>query len=1076
MTLLNRSERSLPARPMSIVLGLLTLCGACLADRPAFADPPDLTFFGWSDQHVQTDGNAEHLLPAIDAMNSLPGTKYPAAMGGEVAAPAFVFGCGDITEWPSRAAIDRYAELVTKRLKFPSYDVIGNHDEGGKSPTDTVKSWLRRRHGELTYTFEQHGVRFIALYSPYDESLNNPAQPLQKEALNELAKLLSAAPRDQPTIMATHLCYDAMTNKDELIDVLAPYRILMILSGHYHKTHVDLYRGQTFVQLPSPAPNGQREIAVFRITPDRMSMRAYSFAKNAWVDDPGKMVDAPLPAAKTDTAVSDSPVAKRIVRADDASPNRLQPERWQPWKSGFESQENTFVCDNGDDASAQRGASQTVVLNQTRPEPIVAVVSSRAENVGGSPDNDYALYLDLAYADGTSLWGQTAPFDVGTHDWQSRRVVVVPEKPIQTVSMHLLLRSHSGKAWFRQPSLQVLATPAGAARFDGVPVIPAAEPVAGFQVRDVAADSDYVRIAPTALQLQLQCEQTKQANADFFDVTLTDTSGKDRAVTLVYSIPVPAQGTQWLSDPRHAEPVVPGREYVNATQFSGVGSNGRMSWYPLGAVASGDQGTALGIDMQVPAFYRIGYHADLGELYLAYDLGLTPEKPTARVRFCRFGFEARHAFRGALARYYEIFPQDFQCRTPEQGLWMPFAKISEVRGWEDFGFKFKEGDNETAWDDQHGMLTFRYTEPLTWWMSMPDSVPRTIDAATEYAKTLAKEKDDRHAQSLLNSGYQDREGRFVARLLDTPWCRGAVWSMNSMPGIQATPSDFSLKWNADLRNELYGPNRKADLDGEYIDSSEGYVTDLLDFRRDHFAGADTPLVFCSVTHQPALFRGLITFEYVRQIARDVHALNRLMMANATPIQLCWLAPQLEVLGTETDWNPAGQWRPMSDRELLFRRALCKGKPYCFLMNSQFENFSHELVERYMKRALAYGMFPGFFSHNASEGHYFTRPELYDRDRDLFRLYVPLCRRVAEAGWEPLTGATTDLEQVYVERFGNRLLTVYNDSNETRAVKIRCELDNVQGGRDLLRQRDVTWRDGVFELTLPAEDVAVIEIQ
>ena len=126
------------------------------------------------------------------------------------------------------------------------------------------------------------------------------------------------------------------------------------------------------------------------------------------------------------------------------------------------------------------------------------------------------------------------------------------------------------------------------------------------------------------------------------------------------------------------------------------------------------------------------------------------------------------------------------------------------------------------------------------------------------------------------------------------------------------------------------------------------------------------------------------------------------------------------MGTETDWNPGGKWRPMSDAELLYRRALCKGKPYCFLMNTEFEQFSPELVEKYMKRSLAYGMFPGFFSHNASQGHYFTRPELYDRDRPLFKKYVPLCKRVAEAGWEPVTRARSSDEQVYVERFGERL--------------------------------------------------------
>ena len=53
---------------------------------------------------MQVDGNGEHLIPAIDAMNSLAGKAYPEAIGGTVEKPAFVFGLGDISEWPTRAA------------------------------------------------------------------------------------------------------------------------------------------------------------------------------------------------------------------------------------------------------------------------------------------------------------------------------------------------------------------------------------------------------------------------------------------------------------------------------------------------------------------------------------------------------------------------------------------------------------------------------------------------------------------------------------------------------------------------------------------------------------------------------------------------------------------------------------------------------------------------------------------------------------------------------------------------------------------------------------------------------------
>jgi hypothetical protein len=407
---------------------------------------------------------------------------------------------------------------------------------------------------------------------------------------------------------------------------------------------------------------------------------------------------------------------------------------------------------------------------------------------------------------------------------------------------------------------------------------------------------------------------------------------------------------------------------------------------------------------------------------------------------------------------------------------MPFAKISEVAGWEDFGFRFKEGDNETPWDDQHDILTFRYTEPLTWWMRMPEDVPRTLEAARDFARRLAEERRQPAAQALQTSGYRDSEGRLVARLLDTPWCNGAVWSMNSAPGLAARPSDFSLKWNAELRERLYGPARTAELDGEYIDSSEGYVTDLLDFSREHFATAETPLCFSAASARPAIFRGLIALEYARQIARDIHSLDRLMMANATPGQLCWLAPHLDVLGTETDWHSGGRWQPMSDAELLYRRALCKSKPFCFLMNTRFEEFGPELVERYMRRALAYGMFPGFFSHNAAEGHYFSRPELYNRDRPLFRRYVPLCRRVAEAGWEPLTRATSSDPHVYVERFGERLLTVFNDSPERREVTIVCELPGVRAARDLVGGRELVTAGKNISLELDAEHVAVLELE
>ncbi|MBM4018689.1 MAG: hypothetical protein FJ288_10245 [Planctomycetes bacterium] len=772
-------------------------------------------------------------------------------------------------------------------------------------------------------------------------------------------------------------------------------------------------------------------------------------------------------------AHAEAAAVKKVVGLDGAGENLLKSDAWRPYDKGFVRDGDAFVCDNGADAGAARGAAQTVVLNQPEPRPVIASAWGRAEGVVGPRGSDYAIYLDITYSDGEPLWGQAAAFSVGTHDWERREVRVYPAKPIKSLSFYLLFRRHPGKAAFRGAELRELRDAAGFAWFDGVAVAPAAPPAERFIVRDAAAATDFVDFQDgRALGLKLDFEKKVEGACVFYSGRLADLAGKDRAVTLAWTRPLAGAGWRWLLPRGGAEARAPA-EYVEAARVADVGQ-GRLSRYPLAAVARGGEGEAVAIDMGRPAFFRVGFASAQNELYIAYDLGLAPEKPSAEFCFCACRFDAAWGFRAAVAELYRIFPDYFRSRTPEQGVWMPFHNISKVAGWEDFGFKFKEGNSETAWDDAHGIITFRYTEPMTWWMSMPKELPRTYDAALAEARRLA-DKGNASAKALLASGHHDAEGRFVARMRDEPWCNGAVWSMNSSPGIAGEVTDFKNKWSAALREKLYGPARKGDLDGEYVDSAEAYVTDDLDYRRDHFAAARTPLVWAAGTHRPAIFKGLIAYEYVRGMADDVHGMGKLMMANSTPHNWCWLAPWLDVLGTETNWNPDGRWRPMADAEMMYRRVLCGPKPYCFLMNTDFDKWPYELTEKYMRRCLAYGMFPGFFSANASTGHYFSRPDLYNRDRPLFKKYVPLAKRVAEAGWQPVTRARSDNPKVYVERWGEKLLTVFNDSAEKQAAAIALDGPAPAAARELVRGGNLAWPGGKATLTLDAEGVALIEL-
>ena len=254
----------------------------------------------------------------------------------------------------------------------------------------------------------------------------------------------------------------------------------------------------------------------------------------------------------------DATVAKTVITPRAGGENLLKAGAWRAFEKGFRRDGGAFVCDNGADTKARRGASQTVMLDQKRPAPIIATAWSRAEAITGSADSDYALYLDLVYADGSSLWGQVASFTPGNHDWQERRVVIVPDRPVSSVTVNLLLRHHGGRASFRDAKLQTVIAPDGGTVFDGVPVVPQGKVMQGFQVRDVAAASDFVRVERSALGLELEITKSAVSNAVFYDAALRDTTGKDRAVTLVFAVPVAAQGLRWLDDPRRASAVEPG--------------------------------------------------------------------------------------------------------------------------------------------------------------------------------------------------------------------------------------------------------------------------------------------------------------------------------------------------------------------------------------------------------------------------------------------------------------------------------------------------------------------------------------
>lgn len=969
-----------------------------------------------------------------------------------------------------------------------------------------------------------------------------------------------------------------------------------------------------------------------------------------------------------------------------------------PWEKGYEvaaeahSGKVSARCTIADAAAGQWGLTYPVELNQRQPSPFTAQLWSKAQDVSGTADNNYSLYIDLTYTDGTELWGQVVPFATGTHDWQQRTITVVPEKPIALVSFHGIFRGHTGTAWFDDFSLQVLDLPAGVRMFDGVAVEGGGPPAAarttpvlackplglalaadgtflmangrsgGLLVRDAARKSDFrqplgaLRKTATGAHSEATDEELGlKLTADYrldalgaLHVTgvVADLAGEDRGVSVYCSLPGLAV-QKWHDDVRTSRTVEAGQSYSTSTVV-GCGANGRMSQYPFACVTAADGDYSVGAPLDPPHLYRFVYEAAERDFYGVEDLGLTRDcKTPGQAPFHFVIFRAAGGFRGALDRYYHLYPQFFTKRNKIEGNWMAFDDIEAVQDPQDFYFAFKEGTNNPTYDEANGILTYTYVEPTSYWLAM-GKLPRTVEAALQLLGEQAAQKPPHAAASAtLTSGLKTPEGEPLMRLENAPWCDGALFFNNPDPDLPTTPEhplnqgqrlwqsinnelnrqtadktiagwrgweegfnaapgqgrggsqaalvdrrtagsgqglgqtislrqtapgkvnlsvwcrtegmtgeadkDFSLfcdlglangqpswghsaslplgtndwrrvdltldvpqpittislwllvrgnhtgkVWFDDLsvvaagsakelaQNGSFEPRQLAPVtvDGTYIDSLE-MGANLLDFDRAHWRAADVPLVYATDTGRPAELLMFASYEFIKDVSDKMHAEGKMIFANAVLHRFAQNAAVLDLMGTETNWHSGGAWHPMTDRDCNFKRALCYQRPYLLLQNTVFEDFPVEMVEKYMKRSIFYGMFPSFFSHNAADATYWTRPQIYNRDRHLFKRYLPVAQRLGKAGWEPLNFATTGNAKVYVERYGKGAelyYVLFCDSDKPQDFRLQVDLkalgERVAGLEDVLAggRAAATLKGTQLTLagTLGAEDLRVLK--
>lgn len=782
--------------------------------------------------------------------------------------------------------------------------------------------------------------------------------------------------------------------------------------------------------------------------------------------------------------------------ADDKAP------QWEPYQSGFEKDEVVkrsgafgLRCVNKD-ALEVRGGRQVFTLNQEKPVPVVVDGWSKAEGVTGAPNSDYSLYIDLEYTDGSNVWAYASAFETGTHDWQRRQIVITPEKPIKSLFVYGVLRGHTGTAWFDDFSVKAMT---GNGVFDSQTLTPPTLPSgakSGWFVRDVAEGGAIFPLVPGGKAIDgLSLTAEKQAlNGRIMTTTLSSNAKKTRSLTLYYVERFEARQPVWWNTIREKS-VLTDTEGSNAVTSGNAGATGTQTKYPFGCVTGSGAGRALALPPNAgPYITRIGFHPGSQLLYMAFDLALMPERDPAKVTVARYDVSPEWGMRDAARVYYTLAPAYYEKRAKGEGIWLPFTDPAQIKDVADYGILWHEGDNSVASDDKKGILSFRYTEPMSFWMPMPVAMKRDYETAYAYLKRLAsgeekieirnktnpidlkRQKEAQYqAKATLTSGSMAPNGMLNVQFQNAPWCNGAVWTLNPNPRLPGEWTTTRVDYDVADADKRYGKGANGILDGEYLDSMENWAA-TLDYGPTALRVSRATPTFSADPYRAAIPTWFSVWEYTDWLRTDLHKRGKLLMGNSTPWSIYALSALLDAAGTETGWlGNDGSFQPESDGFMSWRRTLVGRKPYLILLNTDFDKFTNEYVKKYFERCVFYGIFPSFYSVNAADKPYWENPKWYERDRALFRKYIPIVKRLSAAGWEPVTLARSDRPEIYVERFGKEYITLLNAGSTPTEATITLDLDAL--GKPNKRFIQELFTDKALTVTLaPSGKTATVTVK
>jgi len=565
-----------------------------------------------------------------------------------------------------------------------------------------------------------------------------------------------------------------------------------------------------------------------------------------------------------------------------------------------------------------------------------------------------------------------------------------------------------------------------------------------------------------------------KANDELIAVKLNvrDTSGEDRGLLVRFALPIRAEGWRWWDDMETTRTIGTSGTYENSRRIREFAALPEWRDQPalnMGAhsvnfcnVVTGPVGLCYAVPLDQPRIFRTGYDAQQQLFYIVYDLALAKETnppSAAELTFYLYRCDPDWGMRSALDRYYRLFPQFFTKHVEREGMWMAFSKLSEIDNVNEFRFAFQEGAPEPGYDDQLGVDSLTYFTHAGLFANIPDYNPET-DPEPSYERQLAAVREKFRqltgkaetfdacglcdAQDRLSIKRTSVYGHVIAQYNLDPQLPYGKHMLDRIPGVF----------------QSYREKRGGDLDGFYYDG----ITTGINYRRDHFRDAEYPPIWDPVRKKPFLYNYFSSAEFAKEVAERLHAQGKITMMNGAMGSSFYTAPYLDVMGAETGLR-------INRTSFNYVRTICRQKPFVTLLKGNFSKLTEEDMALFMKRCVAYGVFPGIFDWPPSGlgpgSRYWDHAEWYERDRLNHRKYQILCQQLARAGWQPLTLARSHDPALALERFGNAadgevFFTVLNDGSDVADTVISIPAEALP--------KDAVVVDEVARRWLPAASV------